>query len=85
MFPRLAAHSAESSMRMRSISAFSFAPSSRSSLFAFTTLMGSTNSVEPLPETSCTRPGSSPFFSARTGTTYRPPRWVMMASCSTLA
>ena len=54
---------------MRSISAFSLARSSRSSLFAFTAAIGSMNSVAPELETSCTRPGTAFLNSAFTGTT----------------
>ena len=69
MSSRCAAHSAESSARMRSISVFSRARSSRSSLFAFTAAIGSMNSVAPEADTSCTRPGTAPLCSALTGTT----------------
>ncbi len=63
------AQSAESSASMRSISAFSRARSSRSSLFAFTAAMGSTKRVAPELDTSCTRPGTAFLNSALTGTT----------------
>ena len=39
--------------------------------------------VAPLEDVSCTRPGSSPRHSAFTGTTKRPPRCVISASCKT--
>ena len=61
--------SAESSVNIRSISSFSFDCSTRISLFASTTLIGSINKVEPLEEVSCTNPGTSPRYSAFTGTT----------------
>ena len=48
---------------------FSFDCSTRISLFASTTLIGSINKVEPLEEVSCTNPGTSPRYSAFTGTT----------------
>ena len=79
------AHCAESSRRMRSISFSSRASSSFSSLLACTTPIGSTNSVAPEEEMSCTSPGRLPLHSAFTGTTNRPSRWVMRASCNTLA
>ena len=65
---------------MRSISFFSLAASSRSSLLAFTTPMGSMKKVEPLEDTSWTRPGMAFLCSAFTGTTYRSERMVMMDS-----
>ena len=65
---------------MRSISFSSLAWSSRSSLLAFTTPMGSMKKVEPEPDRSWTRPGISFLNSDFTGTTYRPERWVMMFS-----
>ena len=68
---------------MRSISFSSFASSSLSSLLACTTPIGSTKIVAPLEDVSCTRPGSSPRHSAFTGTTKRPPRCVISASCKT--
>ena len=40
--------------------------------------------VAPLEDVSCTNPGSSARHSAFTGTTKRPPRCVMSASCKTL-
>ena len=79
------AHWADSSRKMRSISFSSRASSSFSSLLACTTPMGSTNSVAPEEEMSWTRPGMLPLHSAFTGTTNRPSRWVISASCSTLA
>ena len=80
-----AAHWADSSARMRSISFFSWAASSRSSLLAFTTPMGSMKKVEPEEDTSWTRPGTSFLCSLFTGTTKRSLRWVMMASWRYLA
>ena len=79
------AHSAESSAKMRSISVFSFAASSRSSLFALTAPMGSIKSVAPEDEISCTSPGIAPLCSALTGTTKRSERMVIIGSCSALA
>ena len=73
--------SPESSSRIRAISSCSSDWSTRISLLASTTLMGSMNTVAPDAEVSWTRPGISPRYSAFTGTTYRPPRWVTMASC----
>ena len=70
---------------MRSISAFSRARSSRSSLFAFTAAIGSMKSVAPELDTSCTSPGTAFLNSAFTGTTKRSERVVMMGSCSALA
>ena len=52
--------STDSSSRIRSISAASCARSTRSSLFASTTPIGSTNTVAPEAEVSCTKPGTSP-------------------------
>ena len=75
-----AAHSADSSARMRSTSFFSAARSSRSSLLAFTTPMGSMKKVPPEADTSWTRPGMSFLCSAFTGTTKRPARMVTMFS-----
>ena len=75
-----AAHWADSSARMRSISFFSRAASSRSSLLAFTTPMGSMKKVEPEEDTSWTRPGMEFLNSDFTGTTYRSERMVMMDS-----
>ena len=69
---------------MRSISFFSLASSSFSSLLAWTTPMGSTKRVAPLELTSWTSPGRLERNSAFTGTTNRPSRWVMMASWRTL-
>ena len=63
------AQSADSSARMRSISFCSLAWSSRSSLLAFTTPMGSMKKVPPEPDTSWTRPGMSFLCSLFTGTT----------------
>ena len=65
---------------MRSISFFSLASSSFSSLLAWTTPIGSTKRVAPEAETSWTSPGRLPRNSAFTGTTNRPSRWVMIAS-----
>ena len=70
---------------MRSISFSSRACNSFSSLLACTTPIGSTNSVAPEEEMSCTSPGMLPLHSAFTGTTNRPSRWVIRASCKTLA
>ena len=64
-----AAQSADNSARMRSISFFSLAASSRSSLLAFTTPMGSMKKVEPEEDTSWTRPGMAFLCSDFTGTT----------------
>ena len=61
--------SAESSPRMRSISACSARASSRRALLALTALMGSMKKVPPLEDTSCTRPGTADLLSALTGTT----------------
>ena len=85
MFSIWAAQAADSCRRMRSISFCSRASSSFSSLLACTTPMGSTNNVAPEEEMSWTRPGILPLHSAFTGTTNRPSRWVIRASCSTLA
>ncbi len=73
--------SAESSPRIRSISACSWESNTRTSLFASTTAIGSTNTVAPEEEVSCTNPGTSPRHSALTGTTKRPSRIVMIGSC----
>ena len=54
---------------MRSISWRSFALSSRISLLAFTAPIGSTNTVAPEAEMSCTSPGTAALWSAFTGTT----------------
>ena len=70
---------------MRSISFSSSAWSSRSSLLAFTTPMGSMKKVPPEEDTSWTRPGTSFLHSERTGTTYRSERMVMMGSWRYLA
>ena len=82
---RKEAHSALSSARMRSISSFSLARSSRMSLLAFTAAMGSMNTVAPEADTSWTRPGTAERCSAFTGTTKRSERVVMMGSCRALA
>ena len=70
----------ESSSVIRSISACSRDFSTRISLFASTTLIGSMKNVCPVAEVSCTRPATSFLYSLRTGTTYRPSRMVTMAS-----
>ena len=79
-----AAHWADSSAKMRSISFFSLASSSRSSLLALTTPIGSMKKVEPEEDTSWTRPGMAFLCSDFTGTTYRSERMVMMDSCKYL-
>ena len=71
---------AEKAARIRSISFFSFTAHCFSSFPASTTDMGSMNSVEPVPDWSCTMPGTFARHSAFTGTTYRPLRMVMIAS-----
>ena len=43
--------------------------------------MGSMNSVAPEDDWSCTSPGTLERYSARTGSTYRSPRMVMIGSC----
>ena len=77
----LPATCSESSRVIRSISACSRDLSTRISLFASTTLIGSMKNVCPVAEVSCTRPATSFLYSLRTGTTYRPSRTVTMASC----
>ena len=80
MSSRCWAQSADSSARMRSISSFSLADSSLSSLLAFTAPMGSMNKVAPEAEISWTKPGTAPLCSAFTGTTYLSWRMVIMGS-----
>ena len=50
-------------------------------LFSSTTAAGSIKSVAPLALVSWTMPGMLLRYSAFTGTTKRPLRWVMMESC----
>ena len=59
----------ENSPRMRSISLCSLTVHCFNSLPASTTAMGSMNSVEPVPDWSCTMPGTLERHSAFTGTT----------------
>ncbi len=75
------ATSPESSKSILSISFFSSDLSIFTALFASTAPIGSMKTVEPLDDVSCTRPFTSPLYSAFTGTTNRPLRMVTMGSC----
>ena len=77
-----AATNAESSSRIRPSSSCTAAWASRQALPSSTTTSGSTKSVCPLPDASWTMPLTRARASARTGTTYRPLRSVMIGSCS---
>ena len=83
MSSRRSPTSALSARRIRSISCRSAASSSRTRLLAGTAASGSIYTVAPLAEVSCTMPGKPPWCSCFTGTTCRPERSVMRASCST--
>ena len=53
-------------------------------LLSSTTAAGSMKRVAPLELVSWTMPGKLPRYSAFTGTTKRPLRWVTMLSCRAL-
>ena len=72
----------ESSPRMRSTSSRASAAASARRLFSSTTANGSTNSVCPVLDASCTTPGTFERAEARTASTGRPPRSARNDSCS---
>ena len=65
------------------ISRRSSASSSRMRLFASTTSVGSTNTVLPVDDSSCTMPLMRRFMAGAIGTTRRPSRRVGVTSLST--
>ena len=71
----------DSSRRMRSTSSRSAPAASDWTLFSSTTSNGSTKSVWPELEASCTMPGTLRRALAFTASTGRPPRWVTKSSC----
>ena len=75
------ATSADKANNILSISAASFDFNIFIWLLASTTPIGSINTVAPLAEVSCTRPGTSLRCSAFTGTTNLSDRIVTIASC----
>ncbi len=82
--PECVATRADSSSRMRSSSVCTLSWASRQALPSSTAISGSMKSVWPLPDWSWTMPRTLLLASARTGTTYRPLRRVMIGSWSAL-